>query len=83
VTEVSDTGNGIPPQHLARIYDPFFTTKTAGQGTGLGLSIAYGIIREHEGSIHCDSSPGQGTRFTLRFSAVQEASPRAARTAGL
>jgi hypothetical protein len=67
VAEVSDTGNGIPPDQLARIYDPFFTTKAIGQGTGLGLSIAYGIVREHEGAIQCDSVPGQGTRFTLRF----------------
>jgi len=67
VAEVSDTGNGIPAEHLARIYDPFFSTKATGQGTGLGLSIAYGIVREHEGSIHCESAPGQGTRFTLRF----------------
>ena len=67
VAEVSDTGNGIPAEHLARIYDPFFTTKATGQGTGLGLSITYGIVREHDGSIHCDSAPGQGTRFTLRL----------------
>jgi two-component system NtrC family sensor kinase len=70
VAEVSDTGSGIPPEHLARIYDPFFTTKATGQGTGLGLSITYGIIREHEGEIHCESSAGQGTRFTLRFPAA-------------
>jgi two-component system, NtrC family, sensor kinase len=67
VAEVFDTGSGIPPEHLARIYDPFFTTKAMGQGTGLGLAIAYGIVREHDGEIHCESAPGQGTRFTLRF----------------
>ena len=67
VAEVSDTGNGIRAEHLARIYDPFFTTKPMGQGTGLGLSITYGIVREHEATIQCDSTPGQGTRFELRF----------------
>lgn len=73
VAEVSDTGAGIPPEHLARIYDPFFTTKPMGQGTGLGLSITYGIVREHEATIQCDSTPGKGTRFELRFAAVQDA----------
>jgi hypothetical protein len=70
VAEVADTGNGIRPEHLARIYDPFFTTKPMGQGTGLGLSITYGIVREHEATIHCDSTPGAGTRFELRFAAT-------------
>jgi two-component system NtrC family sensor kinase len=63
--EVADTGSGIPPEHLARIYDPFFTTKAIGRGTGLGLSISYGIVHEHGGSIRCDSSIGQGTRFAV------------------
>lgn len=69
VAEVADTGSGIPLDQLARIYDPFFTTKAIGRGTGLGLSISYGIIREHDGAIHCESAVGQGTRFivTLPF----------------
>ncbi|MBI4266309.1 MAG: PAS domain S-box protein [Acidobacteria bacterium] len=70
VAEVADTGSGIPSEYLARIYDPFFTTKTMGQGTGLGLSITYGIVREHQGSIDCDSVVGQGTRFILGFPPV-------------
>jgi PAS domain S-box-containing protein len=65
VVEVADTGSGIPPDNLSRIYDPFFTTKEIGKGTGLGLSITYGIVQEHGGSISCDSVVGQGTRFTL------------------
>jgi two-component system, NtrC family, sensor kinase len=70
VAEVGDTGSGIPNEYLSRIYDPFFTTKSLGQGTGLGLSITYGIVREHEGSIDCESSVGQGTRFILSFPPV-------------
>jgi len=70
VVELSDTGSGIPSEYLARIYDPFFTTKSIGRGTGLGLSITYGIVREHQGSIDCESTVGQGTRFLLEFPPV-------------
>ena len=67
LAEVADTGSGIPSEHLARIYDPFFTTKAIGRGTGLGLSITYGIVHEHDGTIGCESMVGQGTRFVLRL----------------
>ncbi len=65
--EVADTGPGIPPEDLPRIYDPFFTTKGARRGTGLGLSITYGIVRDHGGVIEADSRPQQGARFRLEF----------------
>ena len=74
VAEVADTGSGIPSEHLARIYDPFFTTKAIGRGTGLGLSISYGIVHEHEGTIRCDSAVGQGTRFILSFPLINRSS---------
>jgi two-component system NtrC family sensor kinase len=69
---ISDSGSGIAPEHLKRIYDPFFTTKTTPKpgdrrGTGLGLSVSYGIIQEHAGKIHVESAIGAGTTFHLEF----------------
>jgi len=61
----TDTGCGITPENLERIFEPFFTTKQGGHGTGLGLAIAYGIVERHGGTIKVDSSPGQGTTFTV------------------
>jgi len=61
----SDTGPGIPPELGQRIFDPFFTTKEVGKGTGLGLSIAYGIIKDHNGTIGVTTPPGEGATFTI------------------
>jgi signal transduction histidine kinase len=68
--QVSDNGCGIAPAVRDRIFDPFFTTKPVGQGTGLGLSISYGIVKDHGGTIDFESSPGQGTRFSVRLPAA-------------
>jgi len=75
---ISDTGSGIAPENIHRIYDPFFTTKTKpgdGQrrGTGLGLSVSYGIIQEHAGKIQVSSRPGAGTTFALEFPMMRKA----------
>jgi PAS domain S-box-containing protein len=69
---VIDTGTGIAPEHIHRIYDPFFTTKTrpkqgSSGGTGLGLAVTYGIIQEHAGKIRVESRPGEGTSFFMEF----------------
>ena len=69
VIQVADTGRGIRPEHLERIFDPGFTTKGVGVGTGLGLSITYRIIETHQGLIHVESQPGRGTTFILRLPA--------------
>ncbi|AEF93446.1 integral membrane sensor signal transduction histidine kinase [Desulfotomaculum nigrificans CO-1-SRB] len=65
VVQFVDTGEGIPPEEQSRIFDPFYTTKPT--GTGLGLSISYQNIKLHNGTIEVDSSPGQGTTFTIKL----------------
>ncbi|MFC7705157.1 ATP-binding protein [Plastorhodobacter daqingensis] len=65
VLRVTDQGIGIPPDKMPKIFEPFFTTKRAGEGTGLGLSTAYGIVKQTGGFIFADSTPGEGTTFTL------------------
>ncbi|MBN1574636.1 MAG: PAS domain S-box protein [Deltaproteobacteria bacterium] len=75
VLEFEDTGPGIPEELVNRIFDPFFTTKEAGKGTGLGLSMAYGIIKEHNGTISVESKPGIGTKFIISIPIVKNARP--------
>jgi two-component system, NtrC family, sensor kinase len=67
IVRVRDTGIGIEPANITKIYDPFFTTKGVGQGTGLGLALTYGIVQEHAGRIFVESQPGRGTTFTIKI----------------
>jgi signal transduction histidine kinase len=63
--DIEDTGVGIPPEHLSRIFDLYFTTKE--KGSGIGLSMVYRIVQLHDGEVEVQSTPGHGTRFRLIF----------------
>jgi two-component system NtrC family sensor kinase len=65
--EFTDTGPGIPEEHLGRVFEPFFTTKPVGKGTGLGLAVSYGIIKKHGGNIFVRSEAGKGASFHVRL----------------
>jgi two-component system NtrC family sensor kinase len=69
-----DDGPGIAKENLAKIFNPFFTTKEVGKGTGLGLSLSYGIIKEHGGTIAVESTPGNGATFTIDLPVAPETS---------
>jgi len=75
---VHDEGTGIAPDKLPKIFEPFFTTKKTGEGTGLGLSTAYGIVKQTGGFIFADSTPGEGSCFSLYFPAHRRAETHAA-----
>ena len=75
VIEVRDTGPGIPPDVIEKIFDPFFSTKGRGKGTGLGLSVVYGIVRSHNGRISVESRPGEGALFRVELPALEEPMP--------
>jgi len=78
---VADTGQGIAPEDLDKIYDPFFTTKEPGKGTGLGLSTVLGIVKSHGGFIQVQSQPGRGTQFQVFLPASQAAETKPANQA--
>jgi PAS domain S-box-containing protein len=69
---VSDTGNGIEPKILKRIFDPYFTTKKVGEGSGMGLSVVHGIVKNHGGNISVISEPGKGTIFHILFPCIED-----------
>ena len=68
---LSDTGYGIDPKHIDRIFDPYFTTKVMGEGTGLGLSVIQGIVKTHHGAVTVKSEPGKGTVFEVLFPVIE------------
>jgi signal transduction histidine kinase len=65
--KVSDNGNGIPPNIINKIFQPFFTTKPTGQGTGLGLSLAYDIVKAHGGELKVETKEKKGSEFTIQL----------------
>ena len=75
ILEISDNGEGIPPENLAKIFDPFFTTKPEGKGVGLGLAVSYGIIQAHGGDIEVKSRVGQGATFLISLPLQQTPPP--------
>ncbi len=80
VLRVTDTGKGIPPTDLPKVFDPFFTTMPVGKGTGLGLSISYAIVQQHEGKIDLISQVGKGTTVTVTLPGLRLGNPSSPRS---
>ncbi len=74
VITVSDDGCGIAPEHLSRIFEPFYSSKTSDEGTGLGLAVVFGIVQQHDGFLHVHSDPGTGTEFSIYLPVVEASS---------
>ena len=72
IITISDTGFGIEPEIIDKIFDPYFTTKEVGKGSGMGLAVAHGIVKNHGGNITVDSQPGKGTKFTILLPVTTE-----------
>ena len=68
---VNDTGYGMGPEIIERMFDPYFTTKEVGEGSGMGLSVVHGILKNHEATVHVESEPGEGTCFCIRFPEIK------------
>jgi C4-dicarboxylate-specific signal transduction histidine kinase len=81
--EVKDNGDGIPKENLAKIYDPFFTTKGEGKGVGLGLAVVYGIVESHGGDIEVDTKVGEGTIFRVDLPISGEAKEKSPESSGI
>jgi C4-dicarboxylate-specific signal transduction histidine kinase len=65
IIRLKDSGAGVLPENISKLFEPFFTTKKKGKGVGLGLSVAYGIVKEHGGSVYVNSKSGKGTTFKI------------------
>lgn len=77
---VSDTGHGIPGELLDRIFEPYFTTKSAGEGTGLGLTVVHGIVKGHGGAIEVESEINKGTTFHVYLPVIEEETQKERKT---
>ncbi|MEP6733308.1 MAG: two-component regulator propeller domain-containing protein [bacterium] len=75
VLSVTDNGEGMQPETLGRVFEPYFSTKGEGRGSGLGMAMVYGLVKQHMGYVHVDSQPSAGTKVSLYFPASLEAAP--------